>query len=157
MSPTERYFPTFSLQRTFSTISSQYSKADVYFELLTVAEERSFLRLYYWALINYTDLLHEFARIKPVSEIPQLDSYQQIAMRRLKRGIGNLNHHYISKLINEKFPIEEVFQLYNTVVDDKIDKGNFHKLIKRKEIVEETGELVRNVDYRPPKLYRFKG
>lgn len=156
LSPTERIFPNFSLQRTFKSLSAQYSSEDVYFELLTVAEDRNFLRLYYWGLANYSSLKQEYIRVKPLSETTNLDVYQQLALKRLKRGVKGLNQHYISKLIEDEFTLEDVFSLYNKVVDEEVDKGNFHKLIKGKDLLEETGAVMKNVGYRPPRLYRFK-
>lgn len=156
ISPTERFFPNFSLQHTMKAISSQYSLSDMYFELLTVAEDRTMIRLFYIALVRYDDLKHEYIRIRPVAGYKEIDGQQSFALKRVKRAIKSFNPHYITKLLRDEFPIEDLFVLYNAATNENMDKGNFHKMIKNKELVEETGNVAKNVGYRPPRLFTMK-
>jgi len=74
----------------------------------------------------------------------------------VKKGIKNFNPHYITKLLEEEFPIENLFLLYNAATNENMDKGNFHKMLKHREVVEATGNVVKNVGYRPPRLFTMK-
>lgn len=57
-------------------------------------------------------------------------------------------------LLPEQFTLSELQQVYETVLNESLDKRNFRRKILAADIIEETGRY-REGDHRPAKLYRF--
>ena len=52
--------------------------------------------------------------------------------------------------------MSDLFNLYSTILNKKIDKRNFAKKIKILNIVKESGGVVKGLKHRPAKLLEFK-
>ncbi len=57
-------------------------------------------------------------------------------------------------LLPEAFTLSQLQNVYEVVLQEKLDKRNFRKKILSMDIIEETGKF-RHGDHRPAKLYRF--
>ncbi len=57
-------------------------------------------------------------------------------------------------LLPEEFTLSELQRVYETVLDEQLDKRNFRRKILATDVLEETGNM-REGDHRPAKLYRF--
>jgi 8-oxo-dGTP diphosphatase len=59
------------------------------------------------------------------------------------------------QLLPEVFSILELKDIYEQILGEKLDKGNFYRKIREADVLEETGE-VREGRGRPTRLWRFK-
>jgi len=58
-------------------------------------------------------------------------------------------------LLPKKFSLRELQNLYEAILDVKLDRRNFRKKFFSMGLLEDTGELETDVPHRPGKLYRF--
>jgi 8-oxo-dGTP diphosphatase len=94
----------------------------------------------WWSIYDLPDLAFDHARIL------------QYALQRLRwklewTGLGFL-------LLPAEFTLGELQRIYETVLNEALDKRNFRRKILDLGIIEETGNLYKG-DHRPAKLYRF--
>jgi len=59
------------------------------------------------------------------------------------------------ELLPEKFPLRMLQQLYETILDRRLDKRNFRKKILSMDVLEELEEVETDVAHRAARLYRF--
>src|SRR5580704_17126056 len=81
------------------------------------------------------------------------------------RGILDVCYSWLQKRIQEhplgfsllpkKFSLRELQNLYEAILDVKLDRRNFRKKFFSMDLLEDTGELQTDVPHRPGKLYRF--
>lgn len=64
-------------------------------------------------------------------------------------------HPLAFNLLPKKFSLRELQNLYEAILDTKLDRRNFRKKFFSMDILEDTGEEEQNVPHRPGKLYRF--
>lgn len=93
----------------------------------------------------------------PVAEVPQLafdhDKILGVALKRLK---AKLRYEPIGfELLPEKFTLSQLQGLYETVLEQKLDKRNFRNKILKMNLLLELEEMQTGVSHRPAKLYRF--
>lgn len=69
---------------------------------------------------------------------------------------GKLRYQPIGfELLPQKFTLTQLQRLYETVLEQKLDKRNFrHKLLKMKLLID-TEQMQDGVSHRPAKLYQF--
>ena len=58
-------------------------------------------------------------------------------------------------LLPKKFSLRELQNLYEAILDVKLDRRNFRKKFFTMGLLEDTGELEADVPHRPGKLYKF--
>jgi 8-oxo-dGTP diphosphatase len=58
-------------------------------------------------------------------------------------------------LLPKQFSLRELQNLYEAILDVKLDRRNFRKKFFSMELLEDTGELESDVPHRPGKLYKF--
>ncbi|HTQ64470.1 MAG TPA: NUDIX domain-containing protein [Puia sp.] len=58
-------------------------------------------------------------------------------------------------LLPQKFSLRELQNLYEAILDVKLDRRNFRKKFFSMDLLEDTNELETDVPHRPGKLYRF--
>ncbi|MDP4149154.1 MAG: NUDIX domain-containing protein [Bacteroidota bacterium] len=58
-------------------------------------------------------------------------------------------------LLPKQFSLRELQNLYEAILDVKLDRRNFRKKFFSMDLLEDTGELETDVPHRPGKLYRF--
>lgn len=92
-----------------------------------------------------------------VEELPNLafDHHQilNVAKQRLK---GKLRYQPIGfELLPTKFTLTQLQKLYETVLEQKLDKRNFRNKILKMKLLVDTEEMQAGVSHRPAKLYQF--
>ena len=76
-----------------------------------------------------------------------------VAKQRLK---GKLRYQPIGfELLPTKFTLTQLQRLYETVLQEKIDKRNFRNKILKMKLLVDIGEVQAGVSHRPAKLYQF--
>jgi 8-oxo-dGTP diphosphatase len=55
----------------------------------------------------------------------------------------------------EKFPLSELQRLYETILEQPLDKRNFRKKILSMGLLSDTDEIQKDVSHRAARLYRF--
>jgi len=117
----------------------------------------------YYALVNLTEHhIHASTDAKSaawfeVDDIPTLafdhERILQVAYERLK---GKIRYQPIGfELLPSRFPLRQLQQVYEEILDRSLDKRNFRKKILKMGIIEELDEVETDVDHRAARLYRF--
>ena len=93
----------------------------------------------------------------PVADLPALafdhEEIVEVALRRLK---GKIRYEPIGfELLPEKFPLSELQRLYETILEQPLDKRNFRKKIISMGLLADTDEIQQDVAHRAARLYRF--
>jgi 8-oxo-dGTP diphosphatase len=143
---------------------------DVYFEQLYTFGEPDrdprtrVITVAYFALIPWKNLNQpESKKIvdltwHPVDQLPRLAfDHKQIldyAVRRLRAKVSYSNIVY--GLMPKQFRLSELQSMYETIINDNLDKRNFRKQMLATSLLQETGKKDLNGAHRPAKLYRFK-
>lgn len=92
-----------------------------------------------------------------VADLPSLafdhEAIVETALRRLK---GKVRYEPIGfELLPAKFTLSELQRLYETVLEQPLDKRNFRKKILAMGLLADTGEIQQDVAHRAARLYRF--
>jgi 8-oxo-dGTP diphosphatase len=93
----------------------------------------------------------------PVAELPALafdhEKMVEVALKRLK---AKVRYEPIGfELLAEKFTLGELQRLYETVLEQTLDKRNFRKKILTMELLEALDEYQQDVAHRAAQFYRF--
>lgn len=93
----------------------------------------------------------------PVADLPQLafdhEEILDVALRRLK---AKIRYEPIGfELLPQKFPLSELQRLYETIIEQPLDKRNFRKKILSMGLLADTEEIQQDVAHRAARLYRF--
>lgn len=94
----------------------------------------------------------------PVRALPDdlAFDHEQILGHAISRLRSKLEYTTLAfQLLPEVFSILELKHIYEQILDEKLDKGNFYRKIKESGLLEET-TLVREGRGRPTRLWRFK-
>ncbi|WP_221032750.1 NUDIX hydrolase [Actomonas aquatica] len=93
----------------------------------------------------------------PVADLPDLAfDHEEIVNMALKRLKGKIRYEPIGfELLPEKFPLSELQRLYETVLEQPLDKRNFRKKIQGMGLLQDTHEIQQDVAHRAARLYRF--
>ncbi len=114
----------------------------------------------YYALVNYDDVedIDELEEVEWHSayNLPELAfDHKEIAEYSLDRLRAKLEYSTAAySFLPEKFTLSDFQNIYEVVYNREFDKRNFRRKIKKKDIVEDTGEKTEGVSHRPAKLYR---
>ncbi len=96
------------------------------------------------------------ARWFNVYDLPQLafdhERIIRYAVQRLRYKLEYTALGFL--LLPERFTLSELQQVYETVLQEKLDKRNFRRKVLSQGIIEKTAQL-RYGDHRPARLYRF--
>ncbi|MBO9592444.1 MAG: NUDIX hydrolase [Niabella sp.] len=65
-------------------------------------------------------------------------------------------HPVIHNLLDEKFSLRELQEVYEAILNTPLDRRNFRKKITLKNWLVDLNEMEDNVSHRPGKLYKFK-
>jgi len=92
-----------------------------------------------------------------LGDLPRLafdhDKILQTAYKRLR---GKIRYQPIGfELLPQKFALRQLQQVYEKILDRKLDKRNFRKKILKMGILEELDEIEADVAHRAARLYRF--
>src|SRR6267154_1643178 len=93
----------------------------------------------------------------PISKTPKLAfDHAGILATALARLKGKVRYEPIGfELLPPKFTLSELQHLYETVLDQKLDKRNFRKKIQSMGLLLELDEIEQDVAHRAARLYRF--
>ncbi len=93
----------------------------------------------------------------PVADLPALafdhEEILELGLRRLKAKIRYEPVGF--ELLPEKFPLSELQRLYETILEQPLDKRNFRKKILGMGLLADTEEIQQDVAHRAARLYRF--
>ncbi|NJK99843.1 MAG: NUDIX hydrolase [Spirulinaceae cyanobacterium SM2_1_0] len=117
----------------------------------------------YYALVNLTE--HPIAATTdadaaqwfPCDALPKLAfDHAQIFATALKRLQGKLRYEPVGfELLPEKFPLSQLQRLYETVLNQVLDKRNFRKKLLKMGLLIELDERQTGVAHRAARLYKF--
>lgn len=93
----------------------------------------------------------------PVADLPALAfDHEEILEIGLKRLKGKIRYEPVGfELLPEKFPLSELQRLYETILEQPLDKRNFRKKILGTGLLADTEEIQQDVAHRAARLYRF--
>jgi 8-oxo-dGTP diphosphatase len=93
----------------------------------------------------------------PVADLPALAfDHEEILEMGLRRLKGKIRYEPIGfELLPEKFPLSELQRLYETIIEQPLDKRNFRKKILSMGLLADTEEIQQDVAHRAARLYRF--
>ncbi len=93
----------------------------------------------------------------PVADLPTLAfDHEDIVEMALKRLKGKVRYEPVGfELLPEKFPLSELQHLYETLLEQPMDKRNFRKKILGMGLLADTGDIQQDVAHRAARLYRF--
>ncbi len=117
----------------------------------------------YYALVNLRDHRIQAATDArdvawfSVSEVQKLafdhDLILEVALQRLK---GKVRYQPIGfELLPSRFTLSQLQHLYETVLEQPLDKRNFRRKVLKTELLEACDEVEKDVAHRAARLYRF--
>mgnify|MGYP000629801908 CR=1 FL=1 len=91
-------------------------------------------------------------------QLPQLAfDHAEIIEKAHQRLVAKLDYSSIAfQFLNPTFSLSELQGVYETLLNQSLDKRNFRKRILSLDLIEETGKLRRNGKHRPAREYRVK-
>jgi 8-oxo-dGTP diphosphatase len=92
-----------------------------------------------------------------IKKLPRLAfDHRKIIDAAIKRLRGKITYEPVGfELLDKEFPFSDLEKLYQTLLDQKIDRRNFKKKIMSLEILEETETVIQRKSGRPARLYKF--
>jgi len=128
--------------------------------------EGRILTVAYMALVQMEDVKNKIVAISDymrqlkwfsVDELPDLafDHREiiELSLDRLKKTVGYSTTPY--ELLPSKFTLTQLQQVYEALLNKKLDKRNFRKKINNLGYLKELNEFQKGVSYRAAKLYAF--
>lgn len=151
-------------------LSKQTAVKDVYLEQLYTFDGSNrdpfgrVISTAYLALVPYENMVlkttKKYAGVKwqKFSEIRRLaydhNDIATYAKKRLEWKIGYTN--VVWSLLPDKFTLTELREVYEAILEKKLDKRNFNKKIISLGLLERAGKSARRGTHRPAKFYRFR-
>jgi len=122
-----------------------------------------FITVGYWALVEFSkvtpraDWLSEDCQWWEIDRIPKLIyDHNTIVTKALEALRTSLNDHPVGyNLLPEKFTMPEFQRLYETILDESLDRRNFQKKMIALDILEKLPERKTGGAHKAPFLYRF--
>ncbi|NNE91295.1 MAG: NUDIX hydrolase [Verrucomicrobiales bacterium] len=93
-----------------------------------------------------------------ISDIPDFLAFDhdQILAKALERLQGKIRYQPIAfELLPTKFSLTQLQRLYETILEQKLDKRNFRKKLSSMGILQDLGEIEHDVSHRAARLYSF--
>ena len=116
----------------------------------------------YYALVNidkvmpWPDIYSDACLWCDIDQVPKLlfdhNEMIDVAMRTIRKEI---RHQPIGKLLPDKFTLNEIHKLFQTILNAELDRRNFHKLITSYDFLVKLNEKRTGVSNKSPYLYRF--
>lgn len=97
------------------------------------------------------------ASLVPVNEIPALAfDHAAILERVLKKVRRKVLYNSLAfELLPEKFTLTQLQNLYEVILNKKLDKRNFRKKVQSYQILKDLNEKQKDVSYRAAKLFKL--
>jgi len=112
----------------------------------------------YFALVNHEkiDIDQEDAEWHSAYDLPKLAfDHKGIVDYSIERLRNKLEYTTAAfSFLPEEFTLTQFQDVYEIVFDREFDRRNFRRKIKKKDVVEPTGEKTEGVSHRPAKLYK---
>lgn len=116
----------------------------------------------YYALVNIDkvvprpDAFSDACSWWDIDKVPKLlfdhNEMIEVATRTIRREI---RHQPIGKLLPDKFTLNDIHKLFQTILNTELDRRNFHKLITGYDFLVKLNEKKTGVANKSPYLYRF--
>lgn len=91
-----------------------------------------------------------------IKEIPPLAfDHNEILIEAIHFLRKEINSEVTSELLPKKFTLSQLQELYEIILDEKLDKRNFRKQIIGRGILKKTNEKQTGVSHKPAELYEF--
>jgi len=92
-----------------------------------------------------------------IKKLPKLGfDHKQIIDAAIKRLRGKITYEPVGfELLDKEFPFSDLEKLYQTLLDQQIDRRNFKKKIIGLGILEELDETIQRKSGRPARLFKF--
>jgi len=92
-----------------------------------------------------------------MNQLPEISpEHQKILNKAKQRLVSKLEYSTIAfQFMQSEFTLGELQAVYETILQEPVDKRNFRKRILALNCIEETGKEQRNGRHRPAKLYRL--
>lgn len=92
-----------------------------------------------------------------LKDVPKLAFDHNSILEKAKERLKNKIHYKPIgfELLNNEFPFSDLENLYQTILDKKIDRRNFRKKINSFGILKETDKIYKPASGRPAKLFKF--
>lgn len=124
---------------------------------------KRFITIGYWALVEFSkavpipDQFSSQCCWVNVTKVPSLILDHKFILEKALQSLRlSLNDYPVGKdLLSEKFTMPELQQLYETILNEKLDRRNFQKQILSLGILERLKEKKRGGAHKSPFLYRF--
>jgi hypothetical protein len=124
---------------------------------------KRFISIGYYALVEFSkvnpkpDFLSMDCRWWDINSVPALlYDHRQIIEKALQSLRLDLNDHPVGyNLLPEKFTMPELQRLYETILDESLDRRNFQKRMLSLDILERLKERKTGGAHKAPYLYRF--
>jgi 8-oxo-dGTP diphosphatase len=93
-----------------------------------------------------------------LDDVPELAfDHHRILKTAYERLQGKIRYQPIGfELLPPKFTLRQLQQMYQKILDRKLDKRNFRKKILKMDILEELDEIETDVAHRAARLYKFE-
>lgn len=125
--------------------------------------KQRFLSIGFYALVDYSqvnlviDDISDACEWKSIDELPELMmDHRLIFDKALITLRKQLNYKPIGlNLLPENFTMPELQKLYETILEKKLNRGNFYRKILRYDILEKLNESRKGGAHKAPDLYRF--
>ncbi|NOT74353.1 MAG: NUDIX hydrolase [Cyclobacteriaceae bacterium] len=122
-----------------------------------------FITIGYWALVEFSKVVPSPDELSSKCEWHNIDKIPQLVLDHndiLKKALSslqqNLNEFPVGKeLLPSKFTMPDLQNLYETILDKKLDRRNFQKKILALGILERLSEQRQGGAHKAPFLYRF--
>jgi 8-oxo-dGTP diphosphatase len=91
-----------------------------------------------------------------INEIPEMAfDHNEIIEEAIDFLRKEIDSEVTSELLPKKFTLSQLQELYELILNEKLDKRNFRKRIIGKGIIEKTNEKQKGVSHKPAELYKF--
>ena len=93
----------------------------------------------------------------PINDLPSLAfDHEEIICTAIDRLRSKVRYEPIGfELLPRKFTLPQLQRLYETILDQKLDRRNFLRKFRKMNLLTELGETQEEVSHRPAKLYQF--
>ncbi len=122
-----------------------------------------FITVGYYALVDFTkvtpvaDNISDACEWFSIYDVPDMIlDHRHIFEEALQNLRMQLNFHPVGfNLLSKKFTMTELQKLYETILDKKLDRRNFHRKIVATGILKRLNETKKGVAHKAPFLYKF--
>lgn len=119
----------------------------------------------YVALVNmeeYNPKASSFAVDTEWVELSEVSSdlafdHNDILDKGIKHLREKIDHQLISNLLPKKFTLSQLQTIYETLLDEELDKRNFRKTLSKIDVIRRTDEKQQGVAHKPAYLYTYVG